>query len=184
MNKGSIERHVMTIHDPKLTNKQKRNEKIHVVRKSTVTLPPHNISIVPLPSINYPDIMHTNILLEIKENPFFSIEQANITIIPALQKLDNRKLDKFMAILWNLVGHCISIKRNTAIGYMIESDYITKFQTNQQENIGEMCEVSQDKVPSMPEKTSFIFHHNFYPKPKVVLEDAVIQMKLEVSYRY
>ena len=32
--------------------------------------------------------------------------------------------------------------------------------------------MSQDKLPPMPEKSAFTFHHNFYPKPKVVLEDA------------
>ena len=31
-----------------------------------------------------------------------------------------------------------------------------------------------DKLPPMPEKSAFMFHHNFYPKPKVVLEDADI----------
>ena len=50
-----------------------------------------------------------------EENPFFSIEQSNITNIPALQKLDNRAPEKFMAILWNPSSHSISIKKNTTI---------------------------------------------------------------------
>ena len=29
----------------------------------------------------------------------------------------------------------------------------------------------------MPEKSAFTFHHNFYPKPKVILEDATISDK-------
>ena len=29
----------------------------------------------------------------------------------------------------------------------------------------------------MPEKSAFTFHHTFYPKPKVVLEDAPISDK-------
>ena len=44
--------------------------------------------------------MHTNTLIEIEENPFFSNEQSNFTIIPALHKLDSRAPDKFMAIVW------------------------------------------------------------------------------------
>ena len=31
----------------------------------------------------------------------------------------------------------------------------------------------------MPEKSAFTFHHNFYPKPKVVLEDATISDKAQ-----
>ena len=62
---------LLNIHEPKLTNKQETNEKICVVMKSTVTLPPHHISIVPLTPINYPDKIHTNTLLDLEENPFF-----------------------------------------------------------------------------------------------------------------
>ena len=42
-----------------------------------------------------------------------------------------------------------------------------KSQTNQHENIREVSEISQDKLSPMPEKSALIFHHNFYPKPKV-----------------
>ena len=59
-----------------------------------------------------------------EENPFFSIDQLNITIIPALQKLDNRTPDKFMAILYNPDGHSISRRKNN--GYIKESEYIEK----------------------------------------------------------
>ena len=51
-------------------------------------------------------------------NPFFLIDQPNITIIPALQKHDSRTPDKFMAILWKPGGHSISIKKNMTIGYI------------------------------------------------------------------
>ena len=66
-----------------------------------------------------------------EENPFFTIEQPNISIMPALLKLDNRTPNKFMAILWNLGGYSISIKRNrnTTINYMKESDYIKQIIT-------------------------------------------------------
>ena len=30
------------------------------------------------------------------------------------------------------------------------------------------------KTASMPEKSAFVFHYNFYPKPKLDLEDAEI----------
>ena len=53
MKKGNIEREVMTMYETKLTDKQEINEKIHVVTKYTVTLPPHHISLVPLTLICY-----------------------------------------------------------------------------------------------------------------------------------
>ena len=72
-----------------------------------------------------------------EENPFFAIKQPNITIIPALQKLDNRPPDKYMVILWNPGGDSISIKRITTIDYIKESDYIENFQ-NEQEILGNL----------------------------------------------
>ena len=79
-----------------------------------------------------------------KENPFFTIEQPNVRIIPTLQKLDNRTLDKFMAILWNPGGDSLSFKRNTAIDYIKESEYVKKSQ-NEQENIREIAEIEKDQ---------------------------------------
>ena len=109
-----------------------------------------------------------------EENPFFTIQLPNITIILATQKPDNRTPSKFMGILWNPGGDSISIKRNTTISYINESDDTEKSLSDQLENVREIAEVSQDKLPPMPEKSAFMFHHNFYPKPKVKLEDAII----------
>ena len=47
-------------------------------------------------------------------------------------------------------------------------------QADQQENIREIAEISQDKLQPMPEKSASTFHHNSYPKPKVVLEHTTI----------
>ena len=89
-----------------------------------------------------------------------------------------------MTILWNLGGHSITIKRNMTIGYVKESNYIKKSQIDQQENFREVSKISQDKLPPIPEKSAFMFHHNFYPKPKIDLKDAKIsdetQHKLQI----
>ena len=61
--KGNIERQVMAIHEPELTDKQTIGKKIHVITKSRITLPLHHISTVPLTSINYPNKTHTDTLL-------------------------------------------------------------------------------------------------------------------------
>ena len=71
-----------------------------------------------------------------------------------------------MVILWNPGGDTISIKRNKNIGYMKESDYTEKSQSNQKENVREINEISQDKLHLMTEKSAFMFHQNFYLKPK------------------
>ena len=65
--------------------------------------------------------MHTNTSIEIEQKLFFSIEQPNITIIPASQKLNSRTSDKFMAIILNPGGYSISIKKNMTIDYIKES---------------------------------------------------------------
>ena len=94
------------------------------------------------------------------------IEQQHITIIPALQKLDNRTPDKFMTILWYQDSHYIHIKKMT-IGYIKDSEYIEKPKTDKEKNIRDVSKIYQDKLPPMPEKSTFTFHHNFYPKPKL-----------------
>ena len=65
-------------------------------------------------------------------------------------------------------------KKSTAIGYIRQSDYIEKSESDQQENIREVSKIFQDRLPDMPEELAFTFHHNFCSKPKVVLEDATI----------
>ena len=62
--------------------------------------------------------------------------------------------------------------------------YIEKSHIDQQENIGDITEISHEKLPPMPKKSAFTFHHIFYPKPRIDLEDATIsketQHKLQI----
>ena len=58
--KGKIGRQVMTMHEPKIMDKQVIGEKIYIITKSTVTLTPDHISIAPLTSINYSNKIHTD----------------------------------------------------------------------------------------------------------------------------
>ena len=60
------------------------------------------------------------------------------------------------------------------IGYIKGSEYIENTQTDQQKDIREISKISQDKLPPMSEKSTFTFYHNFFPKPKMDLEDAKI----------
>ena len=54
--------------------------------------------------------------------------------------------------------------------------------------MGEVIAISHDKVPPMPEN-QHLFHYNFYPKPKVDLEDTDIiqeirQKLLDLQQKY
>ena len=144
MKKGNSQRQVMTISETKLLYKQEINEKICVVTKHTVTHLPYYISIVPLTSINHTESILINTLIEIEGNPFFSLEQPNIIIMPTLQELDSRTPDKFITILWNPDDCSMHIKKNMTIGYVKESENIKKAQTDQQESIREVSEISQE----------------------------------------
>ena len=56
------------------------------------------------------------------------------------------------------------------LDHVKELECVEKPQTDQQENIREVSEISQDKLPPIPEKSVFKFHHNFYPEPKIDLK--------------
>ena len=58
--------------------------------------------------------------------------------------------------------------------YVIESEYIEKHMTEQLGDIAELNEISYEELLPMLKKSAFMFHHTFYPKPKIDLEDATI----------
>ena len=80
------------------------------------------------------------------------------------------------------------------IGYVKQSDYKGKDLPEQFKNSGktiktqpsetstgtrgEVIEISHEKLPPIPEKSTFMLHHNSYPKLKVDLEDADISPEM------
>ena len=100
-----------------------------------------------------------------------------------------------MAVLWNPRGQNVILKENMTIGYVKILDYKEKDPPRTTKKLGknhyntapktstvtvrEVIEISHEKFLSMPEQLAFIFHHNFYPKPKVNLEDAEITLKIK-----
>ena len=63
----------MTIDEPKLRDKQ-IGEKIQITTNSVVTLPQPYLNST-ISKINYTNEVHADILLEMEENPFLTIEQ-------------------------------------------------------------------------------------------------------------
>ena len=94
-----------------------------------------------------------------------------------------------MAVLWNPGGQILILKRNMTIGYVKESDHMEKDPPEHSKIQEKQLKhnplkhylysrgsygMSHDKLPPMPDKSAFMFHHNFYPKPKIDLEDTDI----------
>ena len=150
-----------------------------------------HVTVILLKSINHAPSSNIKpyTIIEIEETPFLSLEQPDLIIIPTLQIVRLRIPDVYMAVLWNLSGQAIILKRNTTIGYAVESDYMKK-KNKKQENVGKMTEIppsiqcfeavkevteiSHEKLPPILEKSAFMFHHNFYPKPKIDFNNAEI----------
>ena len=128
MKKGNPKQQVIASLEKSSDEKQVIDKRMHLVANYTVTIPPYQISVVPL--ILVTNTCDTNLrphtLLEIEETPFLSIDQQNMKIIPILQKLGFRMPDEFMAVLWNPGGQAIILKRNTTISNAKESDYVEK----------------------------------------------------------
>ena len=76
-------------------------QKLHLITTNTVTIPPYDISLLPLKALNQAINTKTKAeaLLEIEENSFLTIEQLELLLIPTVQKLGSREPDAYMAVL-------------------------------------------------------------------------------------
>ena len=93
---------------------QETDQELCLIINHTVIIPLYHISIAPLKPINHTisSNIKPNTLNEIEENPFLSIKQWNLIIIPMLQKLELRIPDVYMAVLWNPSGQVIIEKKH------------------------------------------------------------------------
>ena len=112
MKKGNLKQQRIALLETPLAKKWLKDERTHLVTNHKATVLPYYISIIPLKPVNHTlgTNLWPNTLLEIEENPFLSIEQLNITIIPVLQKIGLRIPHLFMAVLRNPGSHNISLK--------------------------------------------------------------------------
>ena len=92
--------------------------------------------------------------------------------MPTLQSLDSPVPNTYMAVPWNPTGQNVILKWNMNIGYVKESDYKEKDPQEQLENsgktiqtqplktptvtVGEVIEISHEKLPPTPEKFAFV----------------------------
>ena len=177
-------------------NEQTETEqKLCLITTNIVTIPPYHISIFPLQAINQE--INTNIqpdaLIEIEENTFLTIEQLDLILIPTLQKLGPSVSNVYMAVLWNPGDQTVTLKRKhdhdlckwiwlhgkrppRATWNSRKNDGNTTYRTPS-DTVWELTEISHDILPPMPEKIAFMFHNNFYPKPKIDLKDTEISQE-------
>ena len=93
----------------------KQNEmdkKLHLITNNAVTILPYDTSTAPLKAIKQAinNNFTPNGLIEIEVNPFLTIEQPELILIPMLQKLGSQTLDVYMAVLGNPVRANYNIK--------------------------------------------------------------------------
>ena len=74
-----------------------------------------------------------------------------------------REQESVTTTLWNHGDHTVALKKNTTIGYVREVDYIENPISEHQNDIVKVTEFSLEKLPPMPENSTFMFHHIFYP---------------------
>ena len=109
-------------------NKMRQNIKIHLITMTTVTILPYHIPLVPLTAVNLTTNTRfwSGALLEIKENPFLTIEKSELVLISTLQRLGSQVPDAYMVVLWNPSGQNVIPKWNMTICYVKESEYKEK----------------------------------------------------------
>ena len=130
------------------TDEQKETkQKIHLKNTVPVTIPPHHISLVPLKAIiqaintKFP----SEALLEIEENPFLTIEQPELVLMPIIPRLGSQVLDTYVVVLWNPSGQNLILKWNMNIGYVKESDCHKKDPPRTTKNSGKTIKTQPPK---------------------------------------
>ena len=54
---------------------------------------------------------------------------------------------------------------------------MAEIQSTSFDTVREMTKISKEKLTPMPEKSAFMFHQDFDPKPKIDLKDAATSKK-------
>ena len=158
------------------TDEQNETElKIHLITTTTVTIPSHHISLVPLKAIKQAinTKFSSEALLEIE-----TVEQSELVLMPTLERLGSEVPGTYMAVLWNPSGQNLILKWNMTICYVRESDYKEKGPQEQLENsgktiktqppdtstvtIGEVIKISHDKLPPCQKKNQHLCSTTIY----------------------
>ena len=93
------------------------NQSIRLKKSTVVTIPPHNIAIIPLePPLRALQCKGVNTeVFEVIGNPLMSIEQPYLLILCTLHKFDTRYSEKFVAIAVNVSAGDIILNKGMTL---------------------------------------------------------------------
>ena len=134
-------------------------------------------------------ICSTNItteLIEVIENPLLYIEQPCLCILDTLHKFYDRGQDKCITLAANISDEELRVNKGITICFMHVAD-VTEVHHDAEltESIKEVNDIDiemkesaiSEVVPKealtlIPQNALFMFHEDFYPKPKIMLLDT------------
>ena len=122
------------------------------------------------------------------ENPLLYTEQPCLCILDTLHKFYNRGQTKCITLAANISDKELRINKGTTICFVQVAD-VTEIHHDAKlmESINEVDietkeSVISDMVPKetltlIPQNSSFMFHKDFYPKPRIMLLDTELSNK-------
>ena len=154
-----------------------RDERKCLVTNNTITIPPYHVSIILLKPVDHM-VLWPNTWIERDENPFPSIEQHGIAILQLLQKVGDRLPDEFITALWDHGGPTITLKKYHYLACQRSWLYIKTYDLVTRWHFWGNWDFIW-KVTTHDWKSAFMFHHTFYPRHKIDLEDAKISWETQ-----
>ena len=161
---------------------------IRLVTTMTVRIPPHHMTVIPVTPSSHP-ICSTNIsteLIEVIENSLLYIEQPYLCVLDTLHRFYDRYQNKCIMLVANVSDEELRINKGITICFACAAD-VTKIyhDTELTESINEVNDVNiemnespiskvgpKETLTLIPLNSSFMFHKDFYPRPRITLLDA------------
>ena len=163
-----------------------------LVTTMTVTVPPHHMTIIPVapPSQS----LHSNNiiteLIEVIENPLLYIKQPYLCVIDTLHGFYDRLQKKCIMLAANISDEELRINKGITKVFMHKAD-VTEIHHGAElmETINDINDVDaevnrpatneglpKETLTPIPSNSSFLFHKDFYPKPRIMLLDVELSM--------
>ena len=156
-----------------------------LVTTMTVTIPPHHMAVIPVTPSSH-SLCSTNIttgLIEVIENPLLYIEQQYLCVIDTLHRFYDRHQSECIRLAVNVSGEELRINKRITICFTCVADVKEIHQgTELMESINDInIEINESAtnealpkqtLTQIPLNSSFMFHKDFYPKPRITLLDT------------
>ena len=148
---------------------------------------PHNITMIPLePPFRALQYKNVNTkLFKIIGNPLSSIEQPYLLILHTLYIFDTRYPILCFVQETDLTTKIPHIKKMGIVN-IVEDEDMKDTKRERLENCSQEvslnnnrknCHKNTDKLAPITENSAFMFHKDFYPKPRIALSDAELSLE-------